>query len=365
MSNYLIDARIISVDTERLTCICQSADATQIYDEVGYSCLGTNGEGIEIAPMEGSLVIIRVTPDGAFIEKMYSSKEIDPVAQSNGNWFSKFTNYIGRLAPNSPFERPKLPGDVSLSAVNGAGVLASRGKALSLFSGDLAQVHILGFLNTIKAIASNFDVIGSGFRFFTTSQNGNVVTSFCFSSSDSNMTRGAQEDDTTLSDNFEFQIDFDGDNMTLFSGPLHPETRKRINRTIFNIKADGSVTLRQGEDISDQNDSKVYSHIYYGYTGVINETIFSDKHEAVYNRSVARTSEGGEAVLLEYVKGDIIREATGNIIEIAGDSIRSKADIISSISEIDETITNIRRKTAGQNVDNIDTSPKPGANTGG
>jgi len=309
----LIDCEVIYVDTDRMTLDCLASNGSgDIYPGVSYSELGTSGEGIEIVPEIGSAITIELIRGEASIYK-------PRIERFNHNGLTRIRNFIKRFTPNTVFARKKLPGDVSISAPNGAGALFGRGRSASIFSGDLAQLHVLGVMNVIKAIATNYDVVGSGFRAYTVNENGKVLTRLCFTSDSSNMMKGSSD---FLADNFEFQIDIDGPNLTIFSGSLNKDG-KRENKIIASFMSCGEVVFRCGDNISQ---SGITTELRVG-NGIIRETIASDANDSgvnqkLYERVVTKTMgapENQRAIVTEHINGSVHRIVTGDVTEtIAG-----------------------------------------------
>jgi len=336
-----IDAKVIFVDTERLTLDAIATDMSELFRDVGYSNLGTSGEGIEIVPDIGSAVVLEKTDRVTTVYKAYSMRTID------GN-FHRITN--------APDHLTSLPGDVSLTAQGGAGVAAARGNHLSLLSGDLAQVHLLGVANLIRGVAANYDLIGGGFRFYSVTENGEVITRMYLSPSDAHMTQG---NDEALVDNFEFQIEVKGNNLTIFAGSVEDPVASvassdvnagsvatRRNNIILSFNCQDGLTLRLGENIQDDSYA---TEIYYGKTGVIKETMFAPDGTSIYARTVARDSVAKDRVTVtETITGDVERIVLGNVNEtIEGDMIRTVKNIMHNEAEAISSKAGVLTQEAG------------------
>jgi hypothetical protein len=337
-----VNATVVFVDPERLTLTCCSTDGGSIYQDVAYSGVGWLGEGVEAVPEIGSNVELEFAGGEARLLRAVQMRGL-------GGAFTRMASGFKRGLANTVFHRRKLPGEASISAVNGAGALFGRGRSASIFSGDLAQLHILGVMNTIKAIASNFDVVGSGFRAYSENVDGRVLTRLCFTPDPANLAKAAAAGGDTAP-GCEFQIDVDGPCLTVFVRG-RDEGGSLVNRIAASFGTSGEITLRCGSDISREGMS---SEFRMG-DGFIRETVFAPKNEkgvapVVYRRTVSKTLDGS-ARLEEEIVGNVSRTVHGDYRETVAGTRSVDADRIENTAVALNEYANVRVVTAGMNND--------------
>lgn len=159
------------------------------------------------------------------------------------------------------------------------------------------------------------------------------------------MIKGATDNAESISENFEYQIDFSKDGISFFVGEIDKDSGKRKNNLVINIKQIGDISIICGDNIV----FNMYSN------GGITTKMVDNSGKVVYNRSVA--TNGEKVLMKEILTGDVIRFIDGNMFEEVTGMRSQKVDAsILSASTIDNT-SRINRSAAGINIKDLETVP--------
>lgn len=321
------DARIIYIDVNRMCCDTISIDGNFYTEDVSYTNTGLKKSGALEHPELGDVAVIGTDDDGgSSIVRWYTARTTDD------NNLTKFiAGHGGNLALNK-----HLPGDRVISGPDGAWLSLLRGKLATVGSSPLCQTIYAGVEGLIRTVCQNYDAMGSGFRVFSINSGDEVLTRLCFSGSDRNFVAGANTNEDAMSENFEYQIDFNKEGITLFVGDIDPITKKRNPNLTAYLKPNGDIKVVCGKNI-----------IYDIFAnGIMVTTVVDDSHKTVYEKTVGQIA--GMALLEEKITGDVVRIITGNLYQsISGELVtdaalvRNKADVIDNVSKINIKKTGI------------------------
>lgn len=333
------DARVIYVDVTRMCCDTISIDGAFYTEDVSYSTTGLKESGILSHPEIGDVAIVGTDEDGgSSVAKWY-------VARTNDD--NNLTQFISGYGGNLMLNR-HLPGDQVVSGPDGAALSLLRGKLATVGSSPLCQTVYAGLEGLIRTICQNYDAMGSGFRVFSINNGDEVITRLCFSGSDRNFVEGANNNEDATSENFEYQIDFTKEGMTLFVGDIDETSKKRNNNLTIYLKPEGDIQVVCGKNLLYE----VFSN------GIMETTVTNNAGVTLYRKTIG--TDGDNLLYEEVIEGDVVRSINGNYSElvtkdreIQSSLNRHKADIIDNTSKIN-------RKSAGMNISELDTNPNSG-----
>ena len=346
----LIDARVIFIDTNRNCLDAISTDGVSFLEDISYSKIGNKASGMEQIPEIGSLVVVKLSEDGqAEIYKNYQGRT------RNDDSLVKFKNSL------SDREKTSLPGDQGMTGPDGSFIKLLRGKVLQAGASPLCQTLYFGIENLIRTVCENYEAFGSGFRIYSHNVDGKIITRLCFTSLDTSIVNASIENTEAMSENFEYQIDITENNFVIFCGVLDPISKKRQNRIILELNPKDGISLKLGENISEDKQS---THLYAGFDGAISVELFDDNNKVIYNKSVATAGSGLSKVLVnEYINGDIVRLITGDLIEEIRGTHSAKITNQNIVAKIINKNSTLHRNTSGAFEDSINVSPSAKAST--
>ena len=332
----ILDAKVVYVDTDRKCCDAITIDGRSFIEDISYSNTGFKESGNIHHIESGDVIVVEIGEDGqAKMKKFYVAR------QTNDDNQPTFSGNGAQV----PARVRELPGDQTISGPDGAFMSVLRGKLLSLGAGPLAQTLYSGLEGLVRTICQNYDFVSSGARIYTLNNNGDILTRVCISSTDLHMIKGATDNAESISENFEYQIDFSKDGISFFVGEIDKDSGKRKNNLVINIKQIGDISIICGDNIV----FNMYSN------GGITTKMIDNSGKVVYNKSVA--TNGEKVLMKEILTGDVIRLIDGNMFEEVTGMRSQKVDAsILSASTIDNT-SRINRSAAGINIKDLETVP--------
>jgi len=325
------ECRVIYVDTDRNMLDAISIDQFNYFTDVGYTCTGQRNSGDLYHPELGDTVVIRLDEEGqAKFDKFYAARRV------NNN--ALIEHVVGKATTDK-----LLPGDRIVSGPDGAILKLLRGGYAALGASPLAQTIYLALEGMVRTVAQNYEVISSGTRIYSVNNAGTIITRLCFNSSEKFFTQGANKNEGTEGENFEFQIDFSSDGFTFYAGNIGDDG-KRTNNLIINIKQSGDLEIISGNNIVID----LYSNGGYSFKMV------DDSNNIVYNKTIATSS--GTALIKEIIKGDLVRYIDGNLIENITGNKNTNANIHTINATVIDHNSTCNRNSTGINIDEIGTS---------
>lgn len=330
-----IDARILFVHTDRNCFDCFTLDGISNIKDVKYINSGLTRSGHTYDPEIGDIVKVRINDDGtAELEGFYSAFRKDD---------KDCTSYQSGEPLFGGDDR--LPGDQRWYGPDGANLALDRGKRARLAGGPLAQSVYFGLEGLIRTICQNYEAFGSGFRILSVNTDGKVSTRLCFSSSDQLISKGINNNENAVSESFEYQIDINADGITLFVGSIDGKTGKRVNNFTATITPEGDVIGTCGEFLQ----FALYA------TGALTQKIFDKDKKLIYNKSVAKGSDG--VLVKEVMTGNYIREIDGDYYENVTGTKRIMNNKNIQVSNFNDVSSEVNRKSAGLNITDLQTQP--------
>lgn len=331
-----LDARIIYVDTSRLVCDAISIDGMTWIEDILYSNSGLKDSGdlynIEI----GDVIVVEIGEDGqSKLFKHYEGRKY------NQDGLLESVVGIGGYLPKNKM----LPGDRCITGPDGAFLNLLRGGFAAVGSSPLAQTIYLAIEGLVRTVAQNYEMISSGSRIYSINDAGKITTRACFNTTDICFSKGAKENKLLESENFEYQIDFTEDGLTIFVGDIDESTNKRNNNLVITLKRSGDINLICGKNIIFD----IYSN------GSCSFKMIDENQNIVYNKTVATSN--GYSLVKEIMKGDFIRSIDGNFIEEITGSYERRSEISNSVSSINSINADLNIKSVGINMEEVQTKP--------
>ena len=325
------ECRVIYVDTDRNMLDAISIDQFNYFTDVGYTCTGQKNSGDLYHPELGDTIVVRLDDEGqAKFDKFYAARRV--------NNDGLIEHIVGKAT-----QEKLLPGDRIVAGPDGAILRLLRGGYAALGASPLAQTIYLALEGMVRTVAQNYEVISSGTRIYSVNNAGDIITRLCFNSSEKFFTQGANNNEGSEGENFEFQIDFSKDGFTFYAGDIGDDG-KRTNNLVINIKQSGDLKIISGNNIIID----LYSNGGYSFK------VVDDSNNIVYNKTVATSS--GTALVKEIVKGDYVRYIDGNLIEEVTGMIKSDANIHNINATVLDHNSTCNRNSTGINIDQIGTS---------
>lgn len=332
-----IQARIIYVDAIRNRFDAIALNGSGFYSDVEYLKTGSREKGEVDQPEIGDMAVLNSLKDGCYeLERYYHQRSF------NADSGLPSSVDIGRGA--SPLA-PNLPGDWQRRGPDGAFMSLLRGVTANLGAGPLCQTLYLGLEGLIRTVCQNYEAIGSGFRVFSINDGGEIMTRLCFSSKDHFVSRGVNENEEAFTENFEYQFDITADGFSLFVGEINPDTGKRHNNFILNIKQSGDLRVCIGE--------KTIFSIYDN--GCAEFDVIDNSGKSLYHKSVA--TDGVQALVEERIIGNYIRTVDGNLTENVTGDYQRKANNEITISNISDRTTVLNKQSATITVKDLEPAP--------
>lgn len=333
-----VKCTVIMVYSDRGVCDAISIDAINFFENISYTELGLGQSGKDSIPEINDVLVIEVEDDGtARIKRKYSNR----LLMDNG-----LTQFQTGSSQNQG-----LPGDQRFTGPDGSSLSLLSGMAAKLSATPLCQLVMLGIENLTRLITANQETITSGTRYTTISDGGNVLTRYVISSSDINFVNST---DGQTSERYEFQFDFSSNGVDLIIGEIDSTTKKRKNHLLLNISTDNDITLKLGQDLSNNKQSIEY---YWSYDGTFSHKVFDGNGVTVYNKTIAQSN--GRALVNEYINGNFTRHITGDYLsEVDGDIIEKAASKFETVDAIHQSNATMNVNNSSVNQSILNTSPQ-------
>ena len=330
-----IDAQILFVYTDRNCFDAVTLDGISNIKDIKYINSGLTRSGHTYDPEIGDVVKVMVNDDGsAELVNFYSAYRKD---ENDRVTFRTGEPLFGGA--------DRLPGDQRWYGPDGANLSLDRGKRARVAGGPLAQSVYFGLEGLIRTICQNYEAIGSGFRVLSVNTDGKITTRLCFSSTDQLVAKGINNNENAVSESFEYQIDIDADGITLFVGNIDGKTGKRVNNFTATITPQGDIIGTCGE----------FMQFALYATGALTQKIFDSNKKLLYNKSVAKSSDG--VLVKEVMTGNYIREIDGDFYENVTGTKRSMNNKNIQVSNFNDVSSEVNRKSAGLNITDLQTQP--------
>jgi hypothetical protein len=329
-----IECLICHVDTSRGVCDAVSRDGSSFIENIEYLEVGMKQAGQIFVPEPGDAIVVERCADGQVkLCKYYSGRKT-----TSDNLVTVLTNIAEA--------KKLLPGDKLLTGPDGAFLRLFRGGLAAIGSSPLAQTLFLAVEGLVRTVAQNFELMSSGFRVYSTNDAGAVITRICFNSSDLCFSKGANNNATLESENFEFQIDVNSEGFTLFAGEIDPDTNKRHNNFVFTIEQSGDLHIISGDTIFID----MYSN------GATQFRMTDSNNKVIYNHAITVGSD--DIILLEEtIVGNVIRNIQGNVDEEITGVHNIKVDTHSVSANTIEHSATLNKKTSGMNISQVEKVP--------
>ena len=334
-----VDCRICYVDPSRNVCDAISCDGRSFIENIEYLDSGMKQTGQVRVPEYGDVIVVEMLADGqARLHRYYPGRTTSP------------ENLVALLT-NIPGAADLLPGDQLFTGPDGAFLKLFRGGMAAMGTSPLAQTVYLAIEGLVRTVAQNYELMSSGCRVYSMNDNGKVLTRLCFNSLDVCFSKGANNNQTLESENFEFQIDIDSDGFTFFAGEINPDSNKRRNNLVITIQQNGDLHLVSGnKELGNITLIDVYA------TGATSFKVLDENDNVIYDKSVTATSSG-KVLVSEIVIGDIIRKIDGNLYEEVTGSRNVKSDLDSVSSNVIEASASMNKRISGMNVNEVQKVP--------
>lgn len=261
-SQTFVNATINFVDTERNVFDAISDDGMRFFEKCQYLSVNPDGSGKIDHPSAGNTCVIKVKSDGScYAEKIYSLCAVDSEGVP-----------VRNLGQHSKF----MPGDKVWLAKGGAMLALLRNGLVKIGVSPLCQMIFMKLESYTRWISRNIEVNASGFRFYSVNDKGINVTRLSIFLEDA-MSKELRDKSSECSD---FEVVVKDKALTLMAGPKDANGL-RINRTMFTILQDGSVTLYQ----NDKN-SKPTQRVRYTPDGSSEHIVYDPLRNPIYTKKI-------------------------------------------------------------------------------